>query len=131
MRVQTRMTLLKIDAGFLLLAGTVQLVLETSSHFFHFRPFSQVFNNSPYTIGFFEAHGLAVLIGLLLLTRASKVPDVFWHKFAMAVHVLLGGANLLFWSSFTHFGLIPAGVITTFLHGFFAISQIICFVSEP
>jgi hypothetical protein len=129
MRVQTRMALLKLDAGFLLLAGTVQLILETSSHFFQLGPFRQVFNNSPYTIGFFEAHGLAVLIGFLLFTRAFNVPDLFWHKFAMAVHMLLGGANLLFWNSFTYFGLIPAGAITTLLHGFFAIAQIVCFAS--
>ena len=41
---------------------------------------------------------------------------MFWHVFAAAVHVSLGGANIVFFDSFTTFGLVPMGVAATVLH---------------
>jgi hypothetical protein len=47
-------------------------------------------------IGFIEAHGLALIIGVPLWQAA---PLRIWHLTAAAVHLLLGTANLVFWPS--------------------------------
>lgn len=71
-----------------------------------------------------EAHGLAFLIGVLLLAVARKDVNRFWHAFAAAVHVLLGGANLVFWDSFTAFGVLPMGVAATVAHALFVVLHV-------
>ena len=48
------------------------------------------------TLGFVEAHGLAMLLAVVLL-GAATAPSPADHLLATAVHMLLGGANLLFW----------------------------------
>jgi hypothetical protein len=40
------------------------------------------------------------------------------------VHLLLGGANLLFWQSFVSWGLVPMGVLATAFHGLFLVVQL-------
>ena len=111
-------TLLRMDALFLLLAGSIQLVLEIMGHFFERGLYAEVFGRSAYTIGFFEAHGLAVLIALAVLNDNAK-QNLVWHRRLVAIHVLLGGANLLFWQSFVSWDLVTMGVIATVLHGLF------------
>ena len=118
-----------LDGGFLFLAGSIQTILELAGHFWHIGPYATIFAGSPYTIGFVEAHGLAVLISLLLFRAASNEQRAFWHGFAVVVHVLLGGANLLFWDSFATFGLINAGRAATVLHFLFVVAQGVCYVS--
>jgi len=81
------------------------------------------FEQSPYTIGFVEAHALAATIGFLLI-RFSDAPDVrFWHLYAVLVHAILGGANLLFWDSFQVFGFTAMGIVATALHGLFIVGN--------
>lgn len=118
-----------LDGLFLLLAGSVQIVLEFAGHFWHAGPHATIFGSSPYTIGFVEAHGLAALVGLLLFRAASGARTPFWYGFAVAVHLLLGGANLLFWDSFATFGLGNAGKAATLLHLLFIVAQSVCYVS--
>ena len=89
---------------------------------------ASIFAGSHFTIGFLEAHGLAFLIGVLLIFVAAADPKRFWHIFAACVHVLLGGANLLFWSSFVYWGLVPMGTIATAFHGLFLVAQLVFFV---
>jgi len=74
-----------------------------------------------------EAHGLALLIGLLFLRIAAPNPQPHWHLFADGVHFLLGGANLLFWDSFVQFGLVAPAIVATLFHGVFLIAQGYCF----
>jgi hypothetical protein len=119
---------LRVDGAFLALVGGTQMIFELLSHFGGIGPLGRIFAGSQYTIGFFEAHGLALLIGLLLIFVAAPEPKRFWHIFAACVHVLLGGANLLFWSSFVYWGLVPMGAIATALHGLFLVAQLVFFV---
>jgi phosphoglycerol transferase MdoB-like AlkP superfamily enzyme len=120
--------LLFADASFLLVIGGIQMLFELLGHFFGIGPLATAFVNSPYTIGFFEAHGMAVLAAILLFRGISLEKRRFWHLYAALVHCLLGSANLLFWASFIHFGFIPAGIIATAVHGFFVMTQGSCFV---
>jgi hypothetical protein len=117
-RYAVNRTILRLDALFLLLAGSIQLVLEIQGHFFGMGVYADVFGHSPYTIGFFEAHGFAVLIALAVLNDNAKQNNV-WHGRLVAIHVLLGGANLLFWQSFVAWDLVVMGVVATTLHGLF------------
>jgi len=118
-------TILKLNASFLILIGSLQLMFESLSHFMGAGPLADRFTDSPYTIGFFEAHGLAVLIGILLW-RASQSPEKFWHQLAVVVHLLLGGANLLFWNSFVQLDFVLPGIVATIFHGIFIFSEAYC-----
>jgi hypothetical protein len=119
---------LRVDGAFLALVGGTQVIFELLSHFGGIGPLGRIFAGSHYTIGFLEAHGLAFLIGVLLIGVAAADTKRFWHIFAACVHVLLGGANLLFWSSFVYWGLVPMGAIATTFHGLFLVVQLVFFV---
>ena len=49
-----------------------------------------------------------------------------WHQVGLIVHLLLGGSNLLYWSSFVQLNVIPMGVITTVLHIALVIAHWLC-----
>jgi len=104
------------------------LILELQGHFAAKGLYADFLAHLPYTIGFFEAHGLAFLIGLLFLSMTIPRPHKHWHLFAVGVHALLGIANLLFWGSFIYFGLTTPGLIATLLHVGFIILQGYCFL---
>ena len=101
------------------------MLSETIGHFFGVGPLAAS-RGSPYTIGGFEAHGLAILIGALLLRAAGRADRTLWHSVGLATHLLLGSANLLFWSSFVQQDLLGVGVVTTALHIVFVGAQAIC-----
>jgi len=76
--------------------GGIQVVFELLAYHTGSGPYGYVFEESPYAIGWVEAHGLAFIIGVLLLTVAARDLRRFWHLLAAAVHMLLGTANLVF-----------------------------------
>ena len=117
--------ILRFNAAFLVLIGSLQMTFESLSHFAGVGPLADRFIASPYTIGFFEAHGLAVLMGILLW-RASTEPQRFWHMFAVVIHILLGGANLLFWNSFVQLDFVTPGIVATVFHGIFIVAESYC-----
>jgi hypothetical protein len=121
-----RARVLLFDGLFLSLVGGVQLMFEVVGHFAGGGPLGRVFADSPYTLGWFEAHGLALLIGILLLVVARRDGRRFWHGFALAVHLLLGGANVVFWSSFVTFDVVPMGVVATAFHAGFVVANGLC-----
>ena len=61
---------LRLDGAFLAIAGSVAVIADTVGHFFGVGPMAETFG-SPHTIGGFEAHGLAIIIAVLLL-RAGR-----------------------------------------------------------
>jgi hypothetical protein len=90
--------------------------------FFARGAFAPVVASAPYAgIGFVEAHGLAFIIGVLLW-RAETAR--LWHLTAVAVHVLLGTANLVFWQIFVATDMLAAGYITTSLPWLFVALQL-------
>ena len=118
-------TVLKLNALFLMLIGSLQIIFELLSHFMGAGPLADRFLESPYTLGFFEAHGLAVLMGILLW-RAAANPQKFWHQLAVIIHILLGGANLLFWNSFIQLDFVAPGIVATVFHGIFVVMEAYC-----
>jgi hypothetical protein len=123
-----RKAVLLANGWFLVLVGGAQMIFELLSHFSGIGPLGRIFAASPYTIGFFEAHGLAFLAGLLLIFAASAEPQRFWHAFALSLHLLLGAANLTFWQSFVIWELVAAGVVATALHGVFVVGHLACWI---
>jgi hypothetical protein len=120
---------LRFDGIFLILAGGAALLTETVGHFFGVGPMAATLG-SPYTIGGFEAHGLAIIIGVLLLRAAALADRRLWHAVGLSTHLLLGSANLLFWSSFVQQNLVTVGVVTTALHLIFVVAQATCLRSS-
>jgi hypothetical protein len=110
-----RRGLLTVDGALLALTGGVQALGDAASHFFGRGPLGARLMAEPGTLGFFEAHGLALLVGLLLL-GGRREPGPRWFVVAAAVHLFLGGANLLYWPSFAHYGMAHVGAPATALH---------------
>ena len=117
-------TILFADAAFIGAAGAMQMVQEFRGHFLQQGYFAEQFGNSPYTIGFFEAHGLAVLFAISFALNLNSDNRRFWHGMAIAIHILLGGANLMFWQSFVAFDFVTQGIIATTLHGIFILANL-------
>ena len=122
-----RRTLLILNGLFLGLTGFAQMIFELLSHYRGVGPLGNIFTGTPYTIGFFEAHGFAVLTGLLVFWVMLKDMRPYWHLYMALVSLLLGGSNLLFWDSFAKVGLVSAGYIATAMHILFFLLQLYSF----
>lgn len=130
-RIDARRAIVAANGAFLALVGGAQVVFELLSHFAGAGPLGDRFTGSPYTIGFVEAHGLALVFGIWMLRVARSTPAREWHATAVGIHVLLGGANLLFWDAFVTMDLAPAGVVATLFHGAFVLAQSWCYARAP
>jgi hypothetical protein len=114
MTTTTRNRILRADAGFLVLAALGGLWTDICAGFLARGPLSLVLRDVPEAaIGSFEAHGLALIFGVLMW-RAVPVKSV--HLTGVAIHLLLGAANLLFWRMFITADLLVLGYVTTFFH---------------
>jgi hypothetical protein len=116
---------LRADGFILGLAGSAAMFSELAGHFFAVGPLASTLG-SPHTIGGFEAHGLAVLIAVLLFRGSRSAERMQWHVVGSGTHLFLGAANILFWISFVEHGVVPVGVVTTILHGVFVVVHAIC-----
>lgn len=125
-----RKTILILNGLFLGLTGFSQMIFELLSHYRGVGPLGSIFTDSPYTIGFFEAHGFAVLTGLLVFGVMRRDMKPHWHLYLALVSLLLGGSNLLFWDSFAEVGLVTAGIIATAVHIVFLVLQTYCFIGS-
>jgi hypothetical protein len=114
--------LLTVNGIALGLIGFVQSMFDLSGYFLNKGPLGPSLHGNLDAIGFLEAHGLAVLIGLLLIVHRNAA-DARWHWIASATHVLLGAANLMFWPAFEQYDLVPMGIVATAMHMFFAATQ--------
>ena len=123
-----RKTVLILNGLFLGLTGFAQMIFELLSHFRGTGPLESIFTDSAYTIGFFEAHGFALLTGILVFTVMIQEMKTHWHLYLAGVSFLLGGSNLLFWDSFAKVGLVTAGYVATILHIVFFALQIFFYV---
>ena len=109
-----RQLLLRLNAMFLLVAAAGGLATDLAGAFFATGPQAIVLARAPHAaIGFVEAHGLALILGVLLW---RALPARASHFTAATVHVLLGTANLVFWQFFDDTGMLVTGYVTTMLH---------------
>jgi hypothetical protein len=122
---RARRLLMYLNGGFLAVVGAVQVTFEMLSHYAGAGIYGSNFEGSPFTIGWVENHGFALLVGVLFIAVAAPDGRRFWHVFAMGVHVLLGTANVLFWSSFAAFDVVAMGVLATVAHVLFIAAHVV------
>ena len=84
-----RKLVLIANALYLGLTGFVQMIFELLSHYRGMGPLSGIFTGTPYTIGFFEAHGFAVLTAVLVFGVMLKDLKPQWHLYLALVCLLL------------------------------------------
>jgi len=107
--------------GIASLAGL--LLLDLRAIVFGTGPEGAILALAPHAaIGFVEAHGLALILSVLLW---QAQPLRHAHLSAVAVMALLGICNLVFWPIFTVSGMTAVGVIATCAHLAFAALQLV------
>jgi hypothetical protein len=122
MSTATRTFVLRMHAGYLLVASFTAFFMDVAASFFGIGPEAVLIAAAPHTgIGFIEAHGLAFILGLLLWRAA---PERAWHLTGAAIGLLLGTCNLLFWDMFAAADSMAMGYVTTGLHWCFAVLQL-------
>lgn len=111
--------LIRFNAGFLILASAGGLATDIAGSFFGRGAEAALLADAPGAgIGFIEAHGLAVIIGVTMWRIAYSLN---WHALLAAVHALLGAANLLFWQFFIAADVLMVGYATTAAHWLFVV----------
>jgi hypothetical protein len=114
MTTNVRRTILRANALYIGVAGFAGVIFDIRGVLYGLGPQGRALANAPYAgIGFVEAHGLAVILAVLLW-RAR--PDRAAHLTALAVVALLGTANLAFWQAFIAMDALMMGYVTTALH---------------
>ena len=122
MTAPNRQRLLRANALFIGIAGCAGLIFDIRGVLYGLGPQGRVLENAPYAaIGFVEAHGLAVILAVLLW---RAVPSRAWHVTAMAIEVLLGTSNIAFWQMFVATDALAVGYVTTGLHWLFVAAQL-------
>jgi hypothetical protein len=102
--------------------GTAQLLRRRGIY-------GPLFHSSPYVVGWVEAHGLAALIGIVFIVVGASDGGRRWHVVALCVHMLLGTANIVFWSAFRTFGMVAAGIVATTGHLLLGTAHLIAIAS--
>jgi hypothetical protein len=116
---------LQADGLFLAVAGAIGIASDTAGYFLATGPMASL-SGSPQAAGQAEAHGLAVMLGVLLIRGAALSNRRPWHVLGLSIHLLLGVVNLAFWPIFAQMGLVAAGWVTTILHAAFVSLQAAC-----
>ena len=114
MTASVRHLILRLNALYIGVAGFAGLILDIRGVLYGAGPQGRALAAAPYAgIGFVEAHGLAVILAVVLW-RAR--PERSAHLTALAVVALLGTANLAFWQAFIAMDALVMGYLTTALH---------------
>lgn len=96
---------------------------DLAGHYLGRGPFAMYEGNLD-SIAFYEAHGLGLIVALLLVAYRNW-PTARWHWIAAAMHTLLGGANLMFWPIFAEMNALPMGIAATAMHWTFVALQVV------
>src|SRR5262245_18526733 len=114
MTTTVRRLILRANALYIGVAGLAGVIFDIRGVLYGVGPQGRALANAPYAgIGFVEAHGLAVILAIVLW-RAR--PDRSAHITALAIAALLGTANLAFWQAFIAMDVLLMGYVTTALH---------------
>jgi hypothetical protein len=118
-----RTLILRADAIPLAFFGLFGVTMDLLGYFAGLGAWKDVFWNNPQAVGAVEAHGLAVIIAIVLIRHAAAPETIPWHWTAVAVHLLLGVCNLVFWQIFVSVEMVPLGIVATIYHFVFVIAN--------
>ncbi len=118
-----RILILRADALTLGMFGLFGLTTDLLSYFAGRGAWKDMFFHNPLAVGVVEAHGLAIIIAVLLIRQAAANDQFVWHLTAMAVHLLLGICNLVFWQVFISANVVPLGIVASAYHFVFVITN--------
>ena len=114
MNASVRHLILRANALYIGVAGFAGVIFDIRGVLYGAGPQGRALAAAPFAgIGFVEAHGLAVILAVVLW-RAR--PERAAHLTALAVVALLGTANLAFWQVFIAMDALVMGYLTTALH---------------
>ena len=108
--------ILKVDGIFLAGMGMLAGIADLASYYGGKGPFGQTYFQNSIIIGGFEAHCLAVILGLILILRSKSPEGLFYNKVAIGIHCVLGISNLVWFRVFYDTGMLSMGFIATALH---------------
>ena len=127
MTATVRRLILRTNALYIGLAGLAGMLFDIRGVLYGLGPQGRLLAQAPHAgIGFIEAHGLAVILAVLLWRAA---PARSWHLTAVAMEVLLGTSNLAFWDMFVATDALTVGYVTTGLHWMFVLLQALAAVT--
>ncbi|MCH5431973.1 hypothetical protein ACO2J1_09595 [Leptospira interrogans] len=124
MSLSARKLILRINGVALMVASLGGFIsMDVLGIFFDIGPAASLLKGQEFIgIGGFEAHGLAFILGVLLFKAEAKRS---WHITAVAIHSLLGIANILMWGIFISVNSLQMGYITTAMHCIFVLLQLV------
>jgi len=130
MSANLRRLLLRFNAVFLIVAGLAAWVnFDFPGSFSGSGPLGPLIAHEPSLgIGFVEAHGLALILGVLLWRAPTEKS---WHVTAIAVHLLLGVSNIVFWQIFVATNTLPMGWVSTVIHGVLVLLHAFAALAAP
>ena len=118
-----------INAAFLVVAALGGFVTDIRGSFFGTGPEALLLNRAPGAgIGMMEAHGLAFIIAVTILAVGYGRR---WHLMLMAIHLLLGTCNLMFWQFFVVSDMLTVGHVMTIGHWLFAAAHLVVLACRP
>jgi hypothetical protein len=113
-----RRLLLRANALFLMLASSFGLIADVIGGLAGVGPQATVLALAPHAaVGFVEAHGLALILSVMLWRGTSTRS---WHFAALSIEGLLGVANIACWQYFVVSNALAGGYIVTVVHLGFA-----------
>lgn len=115
--------LLRTNGLLLTIVAAFSAVADLAGHFLGVGPHGTRLLGDPGTLGYFEAHALAIIVGVVLYRCAAR-EDNTGHLLGTAVHGLLGASNLMFWSTAEHYDMQSAVGIATIVHGVFVVAHV-------
>lgn len=122
MNTTLRRFLLRADGAWLAVIAAPMMLSDLAGALAGWGPLATILEAAPDSaIGFVEAHGLALILGVVMLLAQ---PSRGVHGIGAAVHLLLGSANLVFWQLFISTGQLTMGYVTTSFHWLFAVMQL-------
>ena len=124
--LRMRKTVLYTNGAFLTLMGGPFAIFDLLSFWWGAGPLGEMYHNELLTVGLFEAHGLALMMGLILLRAARFDPRPAWHLLGAGIHLLLGSSNLIFWALFSVWDVVTAEIVVTCIHWLFMAAHLIC-----
>jgi hypothetical protein len=127
MTVTLRKWIVRANALYIGIAGFAGMIFDLRGVLFGLGPQGRLLADAPHAaIGFVEAHGLALILSILLWRAA---PARSSHVAALAMDALLGTANLAFWQMFVATDALAVGYVSTTLHLTFAVLNLVALLA--